>query len=306
MKSITGYSESSSRSLNLILGSHGLGWLLKPSSSYGAVDMMAQDVDGVVSSGSEGSIIADYEAIPDHLRMSRYMGVSSDGYTDIEELREAIDNSGIKFGYIIFDQCYMGSIELLYRLRDCCYYAVASPAEIMSTGFPYDTVLPALFENNGRDYNLQGVCEAYYEYYLTTNETLNCGCIAMCDMGELEALAEVVSRMSLTTLFEEDDLMGYDNYSLHRFYDFGDYIRSAGGDETSLLEEFNNQFDRAFPEECRLHTDKYFVSVNGIATPTIDAAAYSGVTTSDLARGLTDCVGWELEPWSIAAGRVDN
>ena len=45
---------------------------------------------------------------------------------------------------IIFDACFMSSVEALYDLRSVAPYIVAAPAAVMSGGFPYSTMVPLL------------------------------------------------------------------------------------------------------------------------------------------------------------------
>ena len=68
---------------------------------------------------------------------------------DISELAAAIDGSGVRFDYLLFDACFMSSVEALYDLRRAADYIVASPCEVMAHGFPYDTVIPSLFADDG-------------------------------------------------------------------------------------------------------------------------------------------------------------
>ena len=62
---------------------------------------------------------------------------------DISELAAAIDGSGVRFDYLLFDACFMSSVEALYDLRRAADYIVASPCEVMAHGFPYTTSTPA-------------------------------------------------------------------------------------------------------------------------------------------------------------------
>ncbi len=47
--------------------------------------------------------------------------------------------AGFKFEYIYFNCCYMGSVEVIYELRDNAPLIVASPAEVPFDGMPYQT-----------------------------------------------------------------------------------------------------------------------------------------------------------------------
>ena len=75
--------------------------------------------------------------------LTRAYGPDGEEYMSAGDLAEGL--SEIKFDYVIFDVCFMSSIELLYDLKDNARYILASPAEIMGKGIPYHKVLPLLF-----------------------------------------------------------------------------------------------------------------------------------------------------------------
>ncbi len=272
VKSIVDYTPD--EVLNLIVGSHGYGWRL---------------------SSTESSARSLYEV---ENIWTRYLGVSSDGYMDIEDLRSEIGDT--RFGYILFDACLMSSIEVLYRLRDVCDYVVASPCEVLTAGFPYTAVIPELFENDGCDYDLEGVCQAYYDFY--SSYTAPYGAVAMCVMSELDALAESVRSLELKSLTttELKSVQYYDSFSTHLFYDLGDMVDTAyvSGD----YDAFVAQLDRTFPESCRLHTTRFLSILGGYSTITLNS--YSGVSTSQMSAN-SYAEGWSEEPWAVAIG-ADN
>ncbi len=291
--------------MNLTIGSHGMAWELTEeptAASYAASKLGSRRVLSAVDESERGHPGVENQTIP-----TRYMGLSSkatEGAIDIEELRGAISESGIKFGYIIFDACYMSSIEVYYRLRNCCDYIVASPAEVMAAGFPFETIIPYLFTDNGRSFDLTSVCEAFYTFY-TTYSTKS-ATVAMCVTSELEALASVVAGMELRSLTttEINDLQVYERYTYHKFYDLGEYVTTASDGDTEAAAAFQAQFDKAFPESCRLHTSTFYSGVSGSGSNTIAIDYYSGVSTSEPSSNGY-CYGWELEPWSVAAGRTE-
>ena len=69
------------------------------------------------------------------------------------------------FDFIMFDACFMASVEVLYELRDKADYFIASPAEIISDGFPYEAAAPYFW---GGEEDLKQVCREYYNYYAKT------------------------------------------------------------------------------------------------------------------------------------------
>ena len=67
-----------------------------------------------------------------------------------------------KLSFVVFDACLMGCVEVAYQMKDSVDYVISSPAEIMSTGFPYSKVMKHLFSSPA-DYI--AVAEEYYNYY---------------------------------------------------------------------------------------------------------------------------------------------
>ncbi len=278
VKSEIGYRDGE-MTMNMIMSGHGTGWVHQE-------HPYMRSVTGEVSMWE--NYVGDY--------VTRFMGCSEDGFVDVDDIRSGLEASDVKFGYLLFDACFMSSIESLYRLRNCSDYIVASPCEIMGDGFPYQKVFPYLSTNNGSDYDLQKVCETYYTHYKTSASSLNSGCVAMCVTSELDALADAVSKMNFNDV-DASTLQIYEGLSDHVFYDLGQFVNLAATDDAKLA-AFNKQFDKAFPEECRLHTDQFYTVYSGRMT---DINYYSGVTTSDPSVKFRE--DWAQEPWVVDSGR---
>ena len=65
----------------------------------------------------------------------------------------------MKMDFIIFDACFMGSVEVAYELRDVCDKIVASPTEVIAEGMDYITMASYLMKSSGSD--LEGFCRNY-------------------------------------------------------------------------------------------------------------------------------------------------
>lgn len=139
---------------------------------------------------------------------------------EVTELRDAIP---YEFEFIIFDCCFMGGIETAYELRNKAEYIVASPTEILATGFPYDKVIRPMFEYEA---DLSEVCNIFYNHYKaqgTSAPTIyNSATIALYDTDHLEELASVCRQ-----IFEgnRDKIAALDRYSVQPYYRFNkDYF----------------------------------------------------------------------------------
>jgi len=102
----------------LILWSHATGWL--PEGYYSKTK-----TPGVFFTDPYADIVKSF-------------GEDRGTEMEITELKDALP---FEFEFIIFDCCFMGGIETAYELRDKAEYIVASPTEILATGFPYDKVI---------------------------------------------------------------------------------------------------------------------------------------------------------------------
>ena len=69
----------------------------------------------------------------------------------------------IKFDYIVFENCFMGGVEVAYALRDKADKLLVSSAEILSPGFQeiYSTSLDKLLRQNA---DLSGFATNYFNY----------------------------------------------------------------------------------------------------------------------------------------------
>lgn len=202
---------------------------------------------------------------------------------DITELASAIETQSFRFDYLIFDDCFMANIETLYDLRRAVDYIVASPCEVMGDGFPYDRIVPHLFETGPVADRLAETCREFWNLY--ENEYQNTtwkeqsGCISLAVTSQLDALAEVMRRINEKGKqpFELSQLQYYEGLTTHLFYDLGHYVELSCGDP-ALVEEFATQLDRTFPLESRLYTKQFYSQYNNRSNP---VHFYTGVSVSE-------------------------
>lgn len=63
--------------------------------------------------------------------------------------------------FLMFDACFMLSVEVAYELRDYVDYYIGSPTENPGPGAPYDKIVPLMFKENA----VNEMAEAYFEAY---------------------------------------------------------------------------------------------------------------------------------------------
>lgn len=189
---------------------------------------------------------------------------------DISTLHDALKQSNLKSEYILFDDCYMASIEVAYELREVCNFLIASPAEIMAQGMPFKDIAIDLLNTP----NYENICNDFYNYY-ANNYSAPYGAISITNCKELDKLASIVKRInqSATNDTQNLNIQTYDSYDPHIFYDLGHYISNYCVDQ-SLIEEFNTQINNCIPYKA--HT-KYVYAYN---FGQIEIKYYSGISTS--------------------------
>lgn len=262
----------------MVLGSHGGGWV---ESTWTDLRMSEDEEDmGDEWMQRHGLNKPSFDWLHKSpgAEATRWFGEHKGMTTNIENWATAFERAPIRMEYLIFDACFMSNIEALYELRHAADYIVASPCEIMGRGINYSMALPTLFTEKGESHDLLGFCQSFYDFYSTTTTTRQSGCIAMTVCAELEAMAEATRRVLAgpTRTVDASTLQSYEGLYRHLFFDFKEYIEAVGNDE-ELLADFEEQFERTFPKEYRLHTPEFYSGYNGTMNP-IDY--YSGVTTS--------------------------
>lgn len=243
----------------MTIGCHGMGWI--PATATKAVSREGAEREYWEYEGAE--------------QTRWFGGMTAEFQTEIPTLAEAIRRAGMKMEYILFDDCYMSSVEVAYELKDVTDYLIGSTSEIMAEGFPY-TEIGALLLG---EVDYEGICESFYQYYMERS-SYPCGTVAVTVCRELEALAEVMKRINAAseelTASELSQVQVLDGYDPCRFYDLGDYVNFYCKD-AALRGEFERQLERAVPAAFRRHTPTFYSMTSGET----EINAFSGITTSD-------------------------
>jgi hypothetical protein len=198
-------------------------------------------------------------------------GANVESRIDISTLRNALKKSNLTAEYILFDDCYMSSIEVAYELRDVCRHLIASPAEIMAAGMPFRHIATDLLNTP----NYEAICNDFYNHY-ANDLSAPYGAIAIINCQELNQLANIVKQINTNHQYDDsktDDLQIYDGYTPNIFYDLGDYIASYCTD-ANLLQQFNTQMQQCITHKA--HTEYIYSYGHG----TIKIKKYSGLSTS--------------------------
>lgn len=216
--------------------------------------------------------------------------------TQIEttDLADAMADAGLHTEYILFDACYMSSVEVAYELKDVAHYLIASPTEVISYGFPYITMGKHLLGTP----NYKGIADSFISFY--SSYYLPYGTVAVTDCTQLDALAAIAQQINAAA--EEptnaasakqinaaaegklntatsgksapNGVQIMDGYTPTLFYDLG-HLMSLKNAGTVLTTAFAEQLDKTVPYKG--HTDQYFTALKDAP---VNIKHYSGLNTS--------------------------
>lgn len=190
---------------------------------------------------------------------TRWWGQDNEGKDyrmNILDLHEALSVAP-HFDYILFDACYMQSVEVIYQLRDCADYFIGSPTEIPGPGAPYNVVVPALFSQDNSAIN---IAKNYYTVYAEkynnginmSNENWTGGVsISVVKSSEVQALAaatkSVLQTSSSTQQPDNINVSGilcYDPLRDNNYHDFMGFVKKLYGNEQAF-ENYKEAYQNA-------------------------------------------------------------
>lgn len=173
---------------SMILWSHGSGWLprdmhpakIAPNPNAAGATKLTVGVGGNAAENSADN----------PLGYSFGDGLYSYKSTfEINELVAAVP-SDMVFDYVAFDACYMASVEAAYQFRHKTRYFIASAAEILANGFPYDKAIPSILRGDAAS-----ISKAFYDYYNIQSGVYQSATIATVDCSKLEAVAAELKNL---------------------------------------------------------------------------------------------------------------
>ena len=145
--------------------------------------------------------------------------------------------------YILFDDCYMSSIEVAYELKDVTKYLIGSTSEMMAYGMPYATVGSSCWEVL--------IMVPFAKDSMTFIHLRNnaCGTLAVTDCSELDNMATIMKSINERYVFDDSlqgELQELDGYTPVIFYDFADYVLTFCSDPV-LKNGSENSWTGLFP-----------------------------------------------------------
>lgn len=223
-----------SRHYGMLLSSHATGWIPDAYPQYG--ENSNEEIIGLsIKPNSVGAYID---------------GNKQQSSIDIHDFADAIP---FHLQYLIFDACFMGTIESSWALKDISDYIIASPTEVIAKGMDYRQLVHRLLYDEQPD--LEGVCRDYFEYYNNQSGLEQSATIALYDSSKIEPVADAFAAIVAA---HRDQLEAVDHASVQRyhrrssgsqyfypfFFDLRDYALAMGAnsDELAQLDYALDQF----------------------------------------------------------------
>ncbi len=203
----------------------------------------------------------------------------------------------MKIENMLLDCCLSGGVEVAYELREACNRIVFSPAEILSDGFAYETLLESLFDSSDP---AAKIADDYYQQYAAKTGSGKSATISVVDCRYVEDLAQVCAKIyanhpdAVQTL-KGDNVQRYYRYSYSYFFDLRDVLVKAGASIDELA-EFDGVMAKCIPYKAA--TESFMTNFGGFTIKD-----YSGLSCYLPAMGdsTTDATYRTLE-WNNATG----
>lgn len=185
------------------------------------------------------------------------LGDGNDNRMNISGLMTALDSAPAKFDFIMFDACFMMSVEVAYELRNYTDYYIGNPTENPGPGAPYDKIVPAMFAPNAA----VNMAAEYFNVYNSiydggvnlTNSNWTAGTsITVLKTSELENLASATkevlqSSVDLSKLrsdvFDYDKRTGEYQDGHVGYYDMQEMMQYILSDNSAAYDAWKKSFD---------------------------------------------------------------
>ncbi len=208
----------------------------------------------------------------------------SSSWMEITEMSEAM-TAFPKMEFILFDACFMQSVEVAYELRNTASYIIGSPAEIPAPGAPYNRIVEAMFASTNC---ANSIAENYYKEYSEgkipikegSNESFGV-CLSVIDCSQLELLAKVTQETmgKYISTESEIELEGVQRYYLPdsstrpEYYDMNGYMKRLLTDIEDYA-HWSGILERAVP--YKRTTPHWYSDYTG--KEEVDIENYSGIS----------------------------
>ena len=233
----------------------------------------AKNYSMIVGCHGEGWLPA--AKLPANKKATRFFG-GMKYQIDITDLAKGIKNAGMQMNYILFDDCYMSTIEVAYDLRETTNYLIASTSEMMDYGMPYHKIMKYLISSTP-DY--EALCNEFTTFYKAYERPY--GTIAVTRTSKIEEMAAMMKNINSNFTLNEDDIdnvqdLDVMHYTPTVYFDFGSYVHTMCKDDASTIDAFDKLLNELVPYKA---ATEYIYSYYGGALG--EVKEFSGLTISD-------------------------
>lgn len=244
--------------------------------------------------------------IPNPLPTTRWVGQDTGNgthYMNISDLVSILDAAAPHFDFILFDACFMQSIEVAYALRPFTDYYIGSPTEIPGPGARYDILVPAIFTDGGNV--AMEAAAAYYDPYeeiyndgkgITNSNWTGGVSVCVLKSSELESLANITRQVlpdggAVDNEELRSTVFDYDKRSVSQghigYYDMVQMMRKLLTDDIAFA-AWKQKYDAAVP---------YW------KTTTQNYSAYAGMFSMEGTNGVSHYIPTASQSAAAAAYR---
>jgi len=286
-----------SKGYGLVFWSHGNAWLpatraqkIEDGSMFAfGEDFQNNDTTNLSVPDSQWSLTAQNSS-----ERKRTIGIDNEAnkYTntgskmEISELRQALEGFPM-LDFLMFDACFMQTIEVAYELRNVAHYIIASPAEIPNPGAPYDCIVAPMCAPTA---DVEAVIDEYYSHYADSAVFIDSrslyrhgAVLSVVDGTAVDDLQTETKRMIERYASNEEDtgLTGVLRYfplslqSIPEYFDMKSYMRHIITSDSDW-EEWLRVFNQAVP--YRRTTPFWFTSYTGRYMYIGDEADFGGIS----------------------------
>lgn len=164
---------------------------------------------------------------------ARGYGLENGWQMTMTQLGMALNGQGLDF--LMFDTCYMGSVEVAFELRDAARWMVASVCEVPTRGMPYHLTVPYLFADSVPQ-GLSRVIDLNVDFYLNDPAESCPSTMSLIDLSKLMPVAEAVRDRMQSPLPADYKAQAFSVASPYKylFFDLGQYMEALGADMQTL------------------------------------------------------------------------
>lgn len=165
---------------------------------------------------------------------TKAFGQDGTDWFNLEDLADGVGTDA--FDFIIFDACYMASIEVAYEFRNKADYLLAAPSEVLGDGLDYSTLAKNLLSTSSIESFLTQTAKDYSNKYSETT-------ISVIDLNYMESTFASEYKTIMRTVADKvgtatpSTVQRYDRYSDYVLFDLVDYMSYITDDITKAKVE---------------------------------------------------------------------